>query len=84
MGTNKWGKAYWSDLLERVAATEIGALLTTSMLFGSTDLDWSNGKVVWITLGAPPAVAFLKGLLKNLAGGDQPSASLVGVTSTTD
>lgn len=64
---SKWSKTYWADLAERVGSTEIGALLSTSFLFGATPLDWSDGKVVWITLGAPPAVALLKGLGANMA-----------------
>jgi len=67
---SKWNKSYWSDLGERVVATEIGALFTTSWLFGQTQLDWSNGKAVWITLGAPAAVSFLKGIYANLKNPD--------------
>jgi len=80
---SKWNKAYWQDLGERVASTEIGALLTTSVLAGATPINWSDGKVVWATLGVPPAVALAKGLLVNLGGsGSSPSASLAGVSST--
>lgn len=62
----KWSKTFWADLGERVLSTEIGALLTTSLLMGSTAVDWSNERAVWALLGAPPAVAFLKGIGANL------------------
>jgi hypothetical protein len=64
--SNKWNRTFWADLGERVASTEIGALLTTSLLMGGTTVDWSNEKAVWTLLGAPPAVALLKGLLANM------------------
>lgn len=63
---SKWSKKFWADLGERVASTEIGALLTTSVLMGATPVDWSNQTAVWTTLGAPPTVSLLKGLLANL------------------
>lgn len=67
---SKWSKEFWTDLGERVASTEIGALLTTGLLMGGTPVDWSDGQAVWLLLGAPPAVALLKGLLANLASPD--------------
>jgi hypothetical protein len=67
---SNWSKTYWADLGERVLSTEIGALLTTSLLMGGTALDWSNGEAVWTLLGAPPAVSFLKGILANLKDSD--------------
>lgn len=79
---NKWNKQYWQDLGERVASTEIGALLTTAVLAGATPINWSDGKAVWATLGVPPAVSLAKGLLVNLGGGSSPSASFAGVSST--
>lgn len=78
---SKWNRTYWQDLGERVVSTEIGALLATTALMGGTALDWSDGKAVWATLGVPPAVSLLKGLLANLGSGE-PSASVVGVSST--
>lgn len=74
---SKWNSTYWADLGERVVSTEIAALLSTSLLFGATNLDWSDGKVVWITLGAPPVVSFLKGLAANLPPGNGSGPSLL-------
>lgn len=74
--SKKWSKTYWADLGERVLATEIGALLTTSLLMGGTAVDWSNGQAVWMLLGAPPAVSFLKGILANLKNSDSGPSML--------
>lgn len=66
MTPTKWSRMFWNDLAERVASTEIAALLSTSLLMGATGIDWHNGQAVWILLGAPPAVSLLKGLAANL------------------
>jgi len=66
----KWGKEFWADLGRQHTLAEIGALLTTSALMGSTAVNWSNGQAVWTLLGAPPAVSFLKGILANLKNSD--------------
>lgn len=77
----KWGKAYWTDLAERVGATFVGALLGALTAVSTTPIDWSDEKVLWAILGVPTLVSLLKGLLVNLGGG-APTASVVDVTST--
>jgi len=81
MGDSKWGKKYWQDLGERVGATFVGALIGAFALTGTTPVDWSDGKAIWAVLGVPTVVSLLKGLLVNL-GGEEPTASVVNVTST--
>lgn len=80
MRTNKWGKEYWIDLGERVGATLTGALITALTVTGTTPVDWSDEKVVFSIIGIPTLVSLLKGLLVNF-GGNDPTASLVDVTS---
>ena len=77
---SKWGREYWRDLGERVGSTFIGALLTAFTVTGTTQVDWSDSGAVWALLGVPTLVSLLKGLLVNLSG-DEPSASVVNVTS---
>ena len=64
---NKWNKAFWIDLAERVGATFVGALLATLTLVGATPVDWTDAAAVWAVLGVPTVVSLLKGLLANLA-----------------
>jgi hypothetical protein len=78
---SKWGKKYWTDLAERVGSTAVGAVLSTLVVTGSTPVDWADEKVVWAIIGVPTLVSLLKGLLVNL-GGNEPTASVVNVTST--
>lgn len=78
---SKWGRAYWKDLGERVGATLVGALLAAVTLTGTTPVDWSDGQAIWAVVGVPTLVSLLKGLLVNF-GGDEPTASVVDVTST--
>lgn len=73
---NKWSKAFWVDLAERVGATFLGALLTVLTVTGSTPVDWTDGTVVWTILGVPTLVSLIKGLLANLADAES-GASLV-------
>lgn len=75
---SKWGKAYWTDLGERAAASLVGGALTMLTLTSLTDLTWAYA---WAVLGVPTATSVLKGLLVNL-GGPDPTASIVDVTST--
>jgi hypothetical protein len=73
---NKWSKAFFIDLAERVGATFVGALLATLTLVGATPVDWSDGQAVWAVLGVPTVVSLLKGLLANLAS-PESGASVV-------
>jgi hypothetical protein len=71
---NKWTKAYWLDLGERVASTFLGALLAylvTDNVLESVDFDQ-----LWPVLILPTLVALIKGLLANLAS-PQSGASLI-------
>jgi hypothetical protein len=77
----KWGKAYWADLAERVGTTLVYAVITALTVVGTTPVDWSDPKVIWAVIGLPTALSLLKGLAMNL-GGNQPTASVVNVTST--
>ena len=61
-----WSRTYWEDLLERVGATAIGALLTA--LTGN----WSgvlphDARAWWLVIGLPTLVSLLKGLAANMA-----------------
>ena len=63
---SKWSATFWEDLLERVGATAIGALVTA--LVG----DWSgvipsDPRVWWTVVGLPTLLSLLKGLMANLA-----------------
>lgn len=77
---SKWGKKYWEDLGERVAASAIGGLLAalTADASGVTD---GGLTAWWVLVGVPALTSLLKGLLVNL-GSDEDTASLVDVTST--
>lgn len=76
---NKWGKQYWTDLGERVAASAIGGVLTMVTADASGAISGS-AEQWWLVVGVPSAVSLLKGLLVNL-GGTVPTASAVNVTS---
>lgn len=79
MKRNKWGKAYWADLGERVGSSAIGGVLTMITADASGAISGS-AQQWWLIVGVPAAVSALKGLLVNL-GGNEPSASVVNVTS---
>jgi hypothetical protein len=63
---SKWSGRYWADLGERVASTEIAALLAVIVTTGVTNIDWHDSKYIVTTLVVPPVVTLLKGLLANL------------------
>jgi ABC-type amino acid transport system permease subunit len=63
---NKWTKAFWVDLAERVGATFLGAVLGLLTLSGTTTVDWTNWNYIWTVVGLPVAFSLLKGLLANL------------------
>jgi hypothetical protein len=73
---SKWGKDYWVDLGERVGSTLIYGLISLLTLV-NTPVD---DRLVWTIVGLPTVLCFLKGLLSNMKG-DEPSASVVDVTS---
>lgn len=79
MNSNKWGRAYWTDLGERVGASAVGGALTMIAADSSGIADYST-RAWWVIVGIPSATSLLKGLLVNL-GGSQPTASAVDVTS---
>lgn len=76
----KWGKKYWIDLGERAGTTAIYGLITMLTADASGAVSGSTQQW-WIVLGLPTTLSLLKGLLVNL-GGDEPTASVVNVTST--
>lgn len=82
MKQKKWGKQYWSDLAERCGASAVGGVLAMIAADNSGVADYSQ-KAWWVLVGIPTATAALKGLLVNL-GGDEPTASVVNVTSNGD
>lgn len=73
---SKWGRAYWTDLAERVGSTLIYGLISLLTL-SDTNID---ARIVWTVAGLPTVLCLLKGLLVNMRG-DEPSASVVDVTS---
>jgi len=77
--TSKWGRAYWTDLGERVGASAVGGALTMITADSAGVADYSE-RAWWVLVGIPTATALLKGLLVNLKG-DAPTASVVDVTS---
>lgn len=77
----KWGSQYWKDFAERVGTTLIYAIITALTVVGGTPVDWTDPKIVWAIIGLPTVLSALKALLVNL-GGDEPTASVVNVTST--
>lgn len=78
---NKWSGAYFQDLIERVVATGIAALLAL-ITADSTGVVVGSGEQYLTLIGIPMLVSLLKGLLVNLPDTALPSASLVGVSST--
>lgn len=79
MTSNKWGRAYWADLGERVGASAVGGALTMIAADSAGVADYSP-RAWWLLVGIPAATSLMKGLLVNL-GGTQPTASVVDVTS---
>lgn len=77
---NKWGKQYWTDLGERVGTTAIYGLITMLTADASGAVSGAPEQW-WVVIGLPTTLSFLKGILVNL-GGDEPTASVVNVTST--
>jgi hypothetical protein len=63
--TNKWSKAFWVDLAERVGSTFVGALLALVTTASSTPIEWDNPAYFWPILGVPVLVSLLKGLAAN-------------------
>lgn len=79
MNSSKWGRAYWSDLGERVGASAVGGALTMITADSAGVADYSE-RAWWVLVGIPAATSLLKGLLVNF-GGTEPTASVVDVTS---
>jgi len=75
----KWGRKYWTDLGERVGASAVGGALTMVTADAAGVADYSQ-RAWWVLVGIPAATSLLKGLLVNL-GGEEPTASVVDVTS---
>jgi len=75
----KWGRKYWTDLGERVGASAVGGALTMVTADAAGVADYSQ-PAWWVLVGIPAATSLLKGLLVNL-GGEEPTASVVDVTS---
>lgn len=75
----KWGRKYWTDLGERVGASAVGGALTMIAADSAGVADYSQ-RAWWVLVGIPAATSLLKGLLVNL-GGEEPTASVVDVTS---
>lgn len=73
---NKWSKAFFIDLAERVGSTFVGALLATLTLTGTTPVDWTDGAAVWAVLGVPTVVSLLKGLLANAASPESGASAV--------
>jgi hypothetical protein len=61
---NRWTKAYWYDLAERVASTFLGALL--AVLVTDNVLDNIGIEQLWPVLILPTLVSLIKGLLANM------------------
>jgi hypothetical protein len=61
---NRWTKAYWYDLAERVASTFLGALL--AFLVTDNVLDNIGIEQLWPVLILPTLVSLIKGLLANM------------------
>jgi hypothetical protein len=77
--TSKWGKAYWTDLGERVASTAVQTLIPMYIAAANiTQIDWLN--VAEVVAGAA-GLSLLKGLAVNLRSTADGTASMVGVTS---
>lgn len=78
---SKWSRKYWQDLVERVVATFIQALIPCWVAASSLNgFDWENA--LYISLSAA-GLSLLKGLLANLTTGTEvaPTASVVPVSS---
>jgi len=77
METNKWGKAYWVDLGERVGSTVVYGLITLLTANSVTEI---TPDLAWVIVGLPTVLSLLKGLAANMRG-PEPSASVVNVDS---
>jgi hypothetical protein len=77
----KWGGKFWGDTAERVISTFLLTLIPMWVTVGNVaNLDFVNALEV---SGSAAGLSLLKCLLANMATGDVPSASAVGVTSLT-
>jgi hypothetical protein len=72
--TSKWSKRYFVDLMERVLATFLGALL--AYLYTDSVLEKPDLDVLWPILVLPTLVSLIKGLLANMVDSDS-GASMV-------
>lgn len=75
--TNKWGKAYWVDLAERVGSTLVYSLIT---LLTANSVTSITPELAWVIVGLPTILSLLKGLGSNMRGAE-PSASIANVDS---
>lgn len=77
---SKWNRQYVRDLAERVVAAGIGGALALIPVDVATTL---TPELVYAVVGVPMLFSLAKGLLANLATGDDytPSASLLDVSS---
>lgn len=64
--SKKWSRTFWEDLLERVGATAIGALVT-ALVGNWSGVIPSDPKVWWTFVGLPTLLSLLKGLGANMA-----------------
>lgn len=75
----KWGGKFWGDTGERVVAGFISTLIPTWIAVGNVaNLDFVNALQV---SGSAAGLVLLKCIFANVATGDVPSASAVGVSS---
>jgi len=75
---DKWGSAYWSDVLERVLSTLIYGVITLITTVNVTSLTWEQA---WPVVVLPTVLSFLKAILSNLPDTSLPTASLTRVSS---
>lgn len=73
---NKWSKAYFIDLGERVLATMIYGIITLITMDNVFErLDWER---LWPVVVLPTTLALLKGLLANLAHAQSGASAVSG------
>jgi hypothetical protein len=77
---NKWTKDWAVDTGERVGTTGLYGL-TTMITADATGTVSGDAQQWWLIVGLPMALSLIKCLLMNLRGAE-PTASVVGVTST--